>query len=109
MRSMLMRPLLCLSALIAAACSVETKPVPVLRVIDGNTIEVGADLSGVQVPVRVRLMYLACPEYQTGRHDDGASAFGSILEMLQPTYEVVLQSDGEKFEMDREGRALAVV
>src|SRR4051812_27866009 len=62
MRSMLMRPLLCLSALIAAACSVETKPIAVLRVIDGNTIEVGADLGGVQVPVRVRLLYVEAPE-----------------------------------------------
>jgi endonuclease YncB( thermonuclease family) len=51
--------------LVLTACcmqAVESQPVPILKVIDGDTIEVAADLGGVPHPVRVRLLYVDTPE-----------------------------------------------
>jgi endonuclease YncB( thermonuclease family) len=105
-----MHPLVCL-LLIASASAVETKPVPVLRVIDGNTIEVGSDLGGMQVPLRVRLLYVdtrpsAGVTAEEEVPDMAAIALGL---MLGDSDSVVLWAPGTDLRSDAAGSVIACV
>ncbi len=95
------------------AAGVETKPVPVLRVIDGNTIEVGANLGGVQHPVRVRLLYVDTPAATEGENGEvmpeGKAAEAFLREQIPIGTRLILESPGESFELDESGRVLALV
>jgi endonuclease YncB( thermonuclease family) len=95
-----------------AVQGVETKPVAVLRVIDGDTIEVAADLGGQQVPIQVRLLYVDAPEAKDNAHGKGmdeAKAAKQVLEEATKGRSVIPSSPAEKFELDRYGRTLAIV
>jgi endonuclease YncB( thermonuclease family) len=104
-----------IALLIATCClqAVETKPVPVLKVIDGDTIEVTADLGGVQMPVRVRLQYVDTPEVHDNAHgqamEEGKLAKAFLTELLPFGTLVTLHSGKERLEFDGNGRILAIV
>lgn len=102
---------LCLLVLACSLSAVETAPVPVLRVIDGDTIEVAVDLGGVPTPVRVRLPYIETPKGEDNDHGKSmpeADAATHALTELLPDW-VILWGPGEKLDVDKFGRILAVV
>jgi len=102
-----------LMALAASVCAVETNPVPVLRVIDGDTIEVQADLGGQAVPVRVRLLYVNTPEAGDNQHSkampEGKAAADWMRTRLPRGHLVRLAGPGAELERDAHGSVLAVV
>lgn len=87
----------------------ESDPVEVLRVIDGDTIEVAADLGGQVLPVSVRLLYLDTPETRgANAMPEGAEARAALEALLPAGESVVLWGPAEEMERDRYGRILAV-
>lgn len=100
-----------LLAHLGLASAVETAPIPVLRVIDGDTIEVAADLGGVLHPVRVRLLYV-----DTVKNDDDGKAMPEAalaaehlrLLLIGNNIPVALWGPGESFESDAHGSILAI-
>jgi endonuclease YncB( thermonuclease family) len=105
-----------ITALLLSTCvlhAVETGPLPVLKVIDGNTIEVAADLGGVQHPVRVRLLYVETPEVLDNNHgegmDEGKQAAKEVHRIITKDSKAKLYAPGNSFELDQHGRVLAIV
>jgi endonuclease YncB( thermonuclease family) len=98
--------------MVFALGATETKPVSVLKVIDGDTIEVAADLGSVVLPVRVRLLYVDTPEVHDNKHgeamDEGKKAKDFLTKLLPKGTLVKLSGPGDKFESDSYGRVLAV-
>jgi endonuclease YncB( thermonuclease family) len=94
------------------AFAVETKPVKVLKVIDGDTIEVASDLGGQNHPVRVRLLYVDTPESKDNDHGkgstDGKAAAEWLSKELPAGTEVTLWGPNDALEVDGYGRVLAV-
>jgi len=95
--------------LVATLSAVEVGPVPVLKVIDGDTIEVRLDGK----PERVRLLYVDTPESADNAHgkrmEEGMQAKAYLSALLPPSREVTLWSPGVELGRDRYGRILAVV
>lgn len=102
-----------LLAIALGAAAVETRPVEVLTVVDGCTIEVAGDLGGVPSPVRVRLQWIGTAESKDNRHGEakaeGKAAAEALAQMLPAGSRVVLWGPGEKLAADGYGRVLAVV
>ncbi|MBA3846969.1 MAG: thermonuclease family protein [Planctomycetes bacterium] len=107
-----MRMLLAFSFLLSAA-AVETVAVPVLRVVDGDTIEVTAEVDGASIVATVRLLYVACPTSVTadavGSPAEPRLATEALRALLPIGAQVVLSAPGETFVRDGEQRMLAVV
>jgi endonuclease YncB( thermonuclease family) len=98
---------------ILQACAVETKPIHVLEVIDGDTIKVAADLGGVQHSLQVRLLYVDAPEVTDNApgesNEIGSLAATWLRSKLTAGTKVVLWSPSEEFTTDQFGRVLAIV
>ncbi len=90
--------------LTTSAWAVDTAPLPVLRVLDGDTFEVAADLGGQALAARVRLVYVDCPELP-----DGHPARDALTALLPVGTRVVLTAPGERFERDATNCILALV
>lgn len=110
MRSLL-ATLLILPALFAPA--VETSPLPVISVSDGDTITVRGDLGGLPLPVKVRLLYLDTPESRDNAHGagmvEGKQAGEALRTSVPAGAQVVLWGPGDQLKPDTYGRILAVV
>ena len=108
----LLAALLLLAAAVLAP-AVETSPLAVLSVSDGDTITVRGDLGGVALPVKVRLLYLDTPESRDNGHGAGMAEGKQAGEALRAAVpvgsEVVLWGPGEQLKPDTYGRILAVV
>jgi endonuclease YncB( thermonuclease family) len=93
--------------------AVETKPVPVLRVVDGDTIEVAANLGGFTAPVRVRLQFVDTPEASDNDHGkamkEGIQAKEFLTDLLPVGSLVELHVAGNTLQTDDYGRVLAIV
>jgi len=99
-----------LLACISIACwSIESPPLPIVRVIDGDTVVVsmnGAD-------THIRLLYIDTPEVHDNDHGqgmlEGQFAAEAAKVLLPPGTIVRLWSPKDQFEKDRYQRTLAVV
>ena len=98
--------LLLIPPLLAA---VETGPLPVHRVVDGDTIEVVADLGGVPMVVPVRILWIDAPESRGSRAMPEGQLATEALTALIGEQPVALYVEGDAFERDRYGRLLASV
>jgi len=101
-------PLLLLLAV--ALSAVEEGPFPVLKVIDGDTIEVEREGK----PQRVRLLYVDTPEASDNDHGklmpEGQKAKEFLRDLLPEGFLVKLEDDQrERLTRDRHGRILAIV
>ncbi len=105
----------CIVLVIPIAClrAVESEPVPVLKVIDGDTIEVATDLGGLKIPMKVRLLYVDTPESKDNDHGngmtEGAKAKEFLAEKLPTGSSIKLFHPGNTIERDAYGRLLAIV
>lgn len=104
----MIRALLALLAC-GALLAVETAPLEVLAVADGDTITVRSDAG----PLRIRMLYLDTPESHTNQHGEampeGVAAAAALRAALPAGARVVLWSPGSAFEDDVYQRRLAVV
>jgi len=100
-------PLLLLLAV--ALSAVEEGPFKVLKVIDGDTIEVQREGK----PERVRLLYVDTPESGDNDHgkamEAGRRAKDGLAEILKPGASAKLWAPGDRLDRDRYGRILAIV
>lgn len=91
---------------------VETEPLSVLKVVDGDTVEAQALLGGVSWPVRVRLLWIDTPETSTNAHGDarpeGRTAAALLASLVGEGGSVRLWGPGQRLEVDTYGRALAL-
>ncbi len=98
--------------LVISAAAVETTPVTVLRVIDGDSFEVAADLGGLQLAARVRLAFVDCPEtIVDGRMamPEAQAARDALMVLLPIGARVTLVAPGKTFERDASDRIVALV
>jgi endonuclease YncB( thermonuclease family) len=107
---------LALAAIVAtgAAGAVESAPLAVLRVVDGDTIHVaGMVPPELAVPVAVRLRWIEAPEVTDNPHGEGRpagrAAAGALADLLPVGSRVVLWHPDADFPADRGARVLAVV
>ncbi|HYE08179.1 MAG TPA: thermonuclease family protein [Planctomycetota bacterium] len=106
-----MRSLLPMLLLLSAA-GVETTPVSVLRVIDGDSFEVAGDLGGLQIACRVRLAFVDCPETVVAggaAMPEAQDARDALMVLLPIGTLVTLAASGERFERDAADRVVALV
>jgi len=103
------RSLLLLLFVAFTLTAVEVGPVPVLKVIDGDTIEVQLDGK----PERVRLLYVDTPESGDNEHgkamEEGKKAAEALSSLLPVGTSVMLCSSGRALASDRYGRLLALI
>jgi micrococcal nuclease len=101
--------LVLLLTLAALSAAVEVRA-SVLRVVDGDTIVVAPD-GGAET--KVRLLYLDTPESKGNSHGEATVEGKLAAEYMdlqaRPGMTVFLWGPGEALELDRYGRALAVV
>ena len=109
-------PLLILLA--AALSAVEEGPFPVLKVVDGDTIEVlyspHPERSSVEPkPTRVRLLYVDTPEASDNDHGkampEGKAAKAFLAEQFGEGASVYLWAPDKALKRDRFDRLLAVI
>lgn len=97
-----------------SAPAVESPPVAILRVLDGDTVDVHpiGDADPTKV-VRVRLLYVDTDETHNNEHGratpEGFTAKAYLSKILPPEAQVTLYAPGEKFSFDRNARCLAVL
>lgn len=93
--------------------AVETEPVHVLSVYDGDTATVAGSIGGVELKVKLRFLYLDTPELRGNSHGEampeGKLAAAKLKELMPAGSMVRLWGPGEKLTTDRYGRILAVV
>jgi endonuclease YncB( thermonuclease family) len=94
---------LILALLCGALAAVESAPVPVVRVIDGDTLHVLVDVGGISTSLPVRLLWIDAPE----PGEAGADAATAALRDLVDGRRVTLWTPGDRFALDRWGRILA--
>jgi endonuclease YncB( thermonuclease family) len=99
--------------LVGVLAAVETKPVPVLEIIDGSTIVVGPALGSNKRPVYVRMLWVDTPECPDNAYrrpsPEGKAARDWVARELPKDQLVTLWAPGDKFEHDLYGRIYAVV
>lgn len=97
----------------SALFALETAPVKVLSVYDGDTITVAGELGGQEYPVKVRLLYLDTPEVRGNKHgkamEEGRQARDFLRKVLPEGTMVTLWCPGDELKRDGYGRVLAVV
>jgi endonuclease YncB( thermonuclease family) len=107
-----LRTCLLLAILLCSVSAVETAPVLVTSVHDGDTMTVQSSLGGTPFPAKIRLIFIDTPEVTNNDHGDAAPegklAGDALRELVNKQY-VVLWGPGEKLEVDGYGRALALV
>jgi endonuclease YncB( thermonuclease family) len=106
-------PALVLCCCAAYAAAVETKPVPVLEIIDGCTLVVGPTLGSNTRSVYVRMLWVDTPECTVSEYRqpsaEGKIARDWLKRELPDGTAVTLWAPGEKFDHDIYGRIHAVV
>jgi len=85
--------------------AVETAPVQVIRIIDGDTIDVAADLGGTIYEVRVRLLWVNTAE----RGNPGYEAATEALRVFCGNEVILFDPRGNSWERGNYGRLLALV
>jgi len=108
------RGLILACAVLATAHAVESDPLEVVRVVDGDTLHVvGAVPPGHPVEVAVRLKWIDAPEERDNPHGDampeGAVARRALANLLPDGTRVVVRFPGEAFIADRGARTLCLV
>jgi ankyrin repeat protein len=90
--------------------AIETGPVVVRRVLDGESVEVVSSIGGKSVPVRVRLLWLRSPEPAEDQVHNlaGDPAFEELKRLLPAGTEVRLWAPGPEIALDTRNRLLAV-
>lgn len=94
-----------------ALWSLESGPLKVLRVIDGDSIIVEGHAGGVAVPISIRLKYIDTPEMRDGKKDNphGLTAKNGLSKILKKGSRVSLYTSRRSFSADMHGRLLAIV
>lgn len=102
--------------LLAAAClgAVESDPLELIRVIDGDTIHVRGQVPpGHPVALPLRLKWIEAPEARDNPHGkarpSGRAATAALQALLPAGSEVVLWYPEDEFYADRGARTLCVV
>lgn len=109
----MIRSVLLLLLFYATTPAVDSGPVRVLAVTDGDTIQVAAHLGDAAFPVRVRLLWVDTPESRGNAHGsamaEGVQASAALKDLIAVGDQVLLWGPAEAFETDTYGRVLAVV
>lgn len=85
-------------------------PARVVRVIDGDTLDVRLDLGfGIARETRVRLLGINCPEVHGASKTAGLAAKAFVEAVCKPGDELLVQSRALQPASDAFGRALAFV
>jgi len=107
------RTLVLVMCALVCAHAVETSPLPVLKVIDGDTLDVASDLGGLQHPVRVRLLYIDTAESRANKHGEEMAGGHEAKDLLSKQFaaksRVALWGPKDALEVDGYGRVLAIV
>ncbi|NRA40157.1 MAG: thermonuclease family protein [Planctomycetes bacterium] len=103
--------LLLISVTLAPAHALQSTPLKILRIIDGDSIVVEGSAGGAAVPISIRLKYLDTPEMRDGNKNNpyGKLAKECLTELLHKNVRVQLFTSKKYFSADSHGRVLAIV